>query len=180
MKRDGSAHTSSKPQSGYSLGWHFSSQLPPAPARSHLCTKGTEVTTQDAHLHHLGYVVVNMDRSIKQFVDEGAELEITPTDDPIQRVTCAMLRLADGTGVELVAALEPDDSPITSRLRRGGGLDHICYQVGDVQAALDEEEASGAAIVCAPVHAATFNEMIGFALRRSGLLVEYMSQSNRA
>lgn len=128
-------------------------------------------------LHHVGYVVADMARGIRSFEAEGAILEIPPTDDPIQRVTCALLRLADGTAVELVAPIDPDDSPVTSRLRRGGGLDHLCYAVDDVQAALDAEEEAGSLIVCEAVHAVTFDETIGFALRRSGLLVEYMSRN---
>lgn len=130
-------------------------------------------------LHHVGYVVADMARGIAQFTAEGAVLEIEPTDDPIQKVACALLRLSDGTAVELVAPLDPDDSPVTSRLRRGGGLDHLCYSVDDVQAALDAEDEAGSMIVCEPVHAVTFGETIGFALRRSGLLVEYMSRGEQ-
>lgn len=128
------------------------------------------------NLHHVGYVVPDMERGIRQFTGEGAVLEIEATDDPIQKVTCALLRLSDGTAVELVAPLDPQDSPVASRLRRGGGLDHLCYSVDDVQAALDAEDDAGSMIVCDPVHAVTFGETIGFALRRSGLLVEFMSQ----
>lgn len=129
----------------------------------------------DAQLHHVGYVVAKMDRGVRQFVAEGARVVIEPTDDPIQKVTCALLQLADGSHVELVAPIDPDDSPVNSRLRRGGGLDHLCFTVDDVRAALDAEEAAGGTIVCDPVHAVTFDETIGFVLRRSGLLVEYMS-----
>ena len=127
-------------------------------------------------LHHVGYVVPDMDPGIRQFESEGAVLEIEPTDDPIQKVTCALLRLHDGTAVELVAPIDPDDSPVTSRLRRGGGLDHLCYSVDDVQTALDAEDEAGSMIVCDAVNAVTFGETIGFVLRRSGLLVEYMSR----
>lgn len=130
-------------------------------------------------LHHLGYVVDDMELAMKLFAREGATVEIEPTNDPIQRVTCAMLRLSDGTGVELVAAINPDDSPVASRLRRGGGLDHVCYVVDDVEAALESEDDIGSQIVCPPVHAVTFGETVGFALRRSGLLVEFMSRDNQ-
>ena len=129
----------------------------------------------DGQLHHVGYVVPKIDRGIRQFVDEGAHVVIQPTDDPVQKVTCALLRLADGSQVELVAPINPEDSPVSSRLRRGGGLDHLCFTVADVRAALQVEELAGGTIVCDPVHAVTFDRTIGFVLRRSGLLVEYMS-----
>jgi len=61
-------------------------------------------------LHHIGYVVEDMERGLKQFQDEGAVLEIGPTDDPIQKVTCALLRLPDGSAVELVAAIDPEST----------------------------------------------------------------------
>lgn len=127
-------------------------------------------------LHHVGYVVRDMRRAIDQFISEGASLVVGPTDDPVQKVSCALLRIADGVDVELVAPLDPDDSPVTARLRRGGGLDHICLSVDDVPTALALEEERGALVVCAPVHAVTFDRTIAFAHRRSGLLVELMGR----
>ncbi len=128
-----------------------------------------------ATLHHVGYVVRNMARGIEQFCREGAVVTIPPTDDPLQRVQCALLTLVDGTAIELVAPLDEHDSPLAARLRRGGGFDHLCFSVADVSAALDAEVEDGAMIVCEPVFAVTFAETVGFALRRSGMLVEYMS-----
>ncbi len=129
-----------------------------------------------SELHHIGYVVADMDRGLAQFTKEGAVVEIEPTNDPIQRVTCALLRLPDGSAIELVAPIDAEDSPLASRLRRGGGLDHLCFTVDDVAEALEAEEDSGAMIVCEPVYAVTFDRTIGFVLRRSGLLVEFMSR----
>ena len=102
---------------------------------------------------------------------------IHPTDDPIQKVTCALLRLADGIDVELVAPIDPEDSPVSARLRRGGGLDHICLAVDEVADELVEEERKGSIVVCPPVHAVTFDRTIAFVHRRSGLLIELMSRS---
>src|SRR6266540_2696547 len=86
-------------------------------------------------IHHVGYVVRDMASALERFTTEGAELLIGPTDDPVQKVTCALLRLAEGIDIELVAAIDPDDSPVSARLRRGGGLDHICLAVDDVPTA---------------------------------------------
>lgn len=129
----------------------------------------------NAALHHIGYVVSDMERSIRQFEREGAVVTIGPTDDPLQRVTCALLRLVDGSALELVAPTDEADSPLASRLRRGGGYDHLCFAVADVRAALGAEVDDGATIVCEPVHAVTFGETVGFVLRRTGMLIEYMS-----
>lgn len=128
-------------------------------------------------LHHVGFVVRDIERGIQRFVDEGATVLIGATDDPIQKVSCALLRLADGIDVEVVAPLDPDDSPVTARLRRGGGLDHVCLAVDDVEAALAAEVEHDAVIVCPPVYAVIFDRTIAFAHRRSGILVELMSRS---
>lgn len=135
------------------------------------------MSARSLELHHVGFVVRNMDRAIAAYQKEGAVLEIAPVDDPIQRVTCALLRMEDGGAVELVAPLDPEDSPVSSRLRRGGGLDHFCYLVDDLDAELATEVERGATVVCEPTYAVTFDRMIAFVLRRSGLLVELMART---
>ena len=128
-------------------------------------------------LHHIGYVVRRIAPVLSRFVDEGATVLVEPIDDPIQRVTVALL-LADGVApIELVAPIPGTDSPVTSRLRRGGGLDHLCYSVPDVGARLDHEVEAGGLLVCEPVHAVAFNRTIGFVQRRTGLVVEFISDS---
>jgi methylmalonyl-CoA/ethylmalonyl-CoA epimerase len=127
-------------------------------------------------LAHLGYVVRDMARSIQRFETEGAVVLIAPTEDPIQRVSCCLLRLDDAVLLELVAPLVPGDSPVESRLKRGGGLDHICYFVDDVADTIATERAAGSLVVCEPVHAVTFDRVVAFVQRRSGLVVEFMSK----
>ena len=127
----------------------------------------------DLELAHLGYVVADMEAGLRRWVDGGASVVIEPTDDPIQRVTCALLD-SDGTPIELVAPLD-DDSPVRSRLKRGGGLDHICYFTDSLTDELEREVANGSIVVVEPVHAVTFGRDIAFVHRRTGLVVEYMT-----
>jgi methylmalonyl-CoA/ethylmalonyl-CoA epimerase len=127
-------------------------------------------------LAHLGFVVRDMHRALKRFEAEGAVVVIPPTDDPIQRVSCCLIRSDGAVDIELVAPLVPGDSPIESRLKRGGGLDHVCYLVDDISETLTSELAAGAIVVCEPTHAVTFNRQIAFVQRRSGLVVEFMSR----
>jgi len=127
-------------------------------------------------LAHLGFVVPDMQRALKRFEAEGAVVLIPPTDDPIQRVSCCLIRSDGAVDMELVAPLVPGDSPIESRLKRGGGLDHVCYFVDDMSEALASEIATGAIVVCEPTHAVTFNRQIAFVQRRSGLVVEFMAR----
>ena len=126
-------------------------------------------------LHHIGYVVPRIGPALSRFVDEGAELVVEPIEDPIQRVTVALLRTDGDVPIELVAPTPGLDSPVQARLRRGGGFDHLCYSVPDVAATLGAESERGSLIVCEPVFAVAFTRTIGFVQRRSGMVVEYIS-----
>jgi methylmalonyl-CoA/ethylmalonyl-CoA epimerase len=126
-------------------------------------------------LHHIGYVVPRMSVALSRFVADGAQVLVEPIDDPVQRVTVALV-LADGVApVELVAPMAGADSPISGRLRRGGGLDHLCYSVGDLAESLEAEESRGAMVVCQPVFAVAFRRNIAFVQRRSGMVVELIT-----
>jgi glyoxalase/bleomycin resistance protein/dioxygenase superfamily protein len=126
-------------------------------------------------LHHMGYVVPRMGAALKRFVDEGATVVVEPIDDPVQRVTVALLSVDAGVPVELVAPIPGGDGPLTARLQRGGGFDHLCFVVEDVAAALADDAERGALVVCEPVFAVAFTRTIGFVQRRSGMVVEYIS-----
>ena len=129
-------------------------------------------------LHHLGWVGNDLVRMRAAFERDGAELVSPAIDDPIQRVTVQFLREpATGELWELVVPLgDPAASPLASRLARGGGLDHVCYELEAGDGTLDDrvaaEVARGARVVCEPVIAAAFERRIAFVFRRSRRLIE--------
>jgi len=125
-------------------------------------------------LHHVGYVVANMTGGIRRFEDNGAVLVVGPTEDHLLGVVCALLRLPEGVDVELVAPLSDAESPITARLKRGGGLDHLCFWVEDLDASLEREISNDAVLLVPPTHAVTFDSTVAFVQRRGGLVVELM------
>ena len=127
-------------------------------------------------LHHVGYVVRAMAGAVRRFEDAGGELVVGPTDDPVLGVTCALVRLPEGVDVELVAPLEGAESPITARLARGGGLDHLCFWVEDLDASLARELENGAVLLVPPTYAVTFDSTVAFVHRRAGLVVELMGE----
>ena len=128
-------------------------------------------------LAHIGYVVADMNRAVRRFETEGSVVVISPTEDPIQRVACCLVRTDDAIDIELVAPLVPGDSPVEARLKRGGGLDHVCYFVDDLEDSLASEIGAGALVVCEPTYAVTFDRDIAFVHRRSGLVVELMTRT---
>jgi methylmalonyl-CoA/ethylmalonyl-CoA epimerase len=127
---------------------------------------------------HVGYVVKNMEGALKRFAKEGCSVLIPATDDPIQKVSCALLSMPGDCNIELVAPLDGQESPLTGRLARQGGLDHICFIVPDLAEAFSQEVERGSLPVCQPTFAITFNADIAFVHRRSGLVVELMAFRN--
>ena len=127
-------------------------------------------------LAHLGYVVRNMESALKRFVREGAQELIAPMDDPLQGVRVCLLNLEGGVEVELVSPLNVEDHPVQARLARGGGLDHICYFLDDLDAELEREKERGGLVVCEPIYAVAFLRDVAFVHRRSGLVVELMTR----
>jgi len=129
-------------------------------------------------LHHLGWVGHDLARMRAAFERDGAEVVSLPIDDPIQRVTVQFLREpATGELWELVVPLgDVAGSPLAGRLGRGGGLDHVCYELDPADGTLEDvvaaEVARGARIVCEPVLATAFARRIAFVFRRSRRLVE--------
>lgn len=131
-------------------------------------------------LHHLGYVGRSLPALQRRFAAEGGEVLGDPVADPVQRVVVQFYRQPEsGETWELVTPLQTvEDSPLQSRLSRGGGLDHVCYELapedGALEAVLDREQARGAQVVCAPVSATAFGRRVAFVFRRSGRLIEFV------
>lgn len=128
-------------------------------------------------LAHVGFVVRDIDKELKRWVGAGARLFIAPEIDPLQKVWCALIGFPETLPIELVAPVAGETSPIEARLKRGGGLDHICYFVDDVGAALADFEERGGVVVVSPIYGSVFDRMIAFLQMRTGLIVELMSAS---
>ncbi len=126
-------------------------------------------------ISHVGYVVENINYSLKKFIREGAKVLIEPSQETSQRVWICLIEIQGGIKIELISPLDSNNSPIKSRLSKGGGLDHICFEVSDIEKALEQEKANGGIIICPKVPAIVFkNHMIAFVYRPSGLIVELM------
>jgi len=125
---------------------------------------------------HIGYVVKNIDLSIKGWLSSGYTVTIPETFDPIQNVNCLLLSKVGEPSIELVSPGDKGDHPLNARLNRGGGLDHICFYTESIEDAIRIEKASGSIVVCEPVPAITFKSRIAFVLRRSGILIEYLER----
>lgn len=98
-------------------------------------------------LNHVAIAVPDLDAAVRQYrdvlgVDVGA-----PQDEPEHGVTVVFITLPN-TRIELLHPLG-DDSPIASFLDRNpsGGIHHLCYEVEDIQVAVDAMRSAGARVL---------------------------------
>ena len=98
----------------------------------------------DMKIHHLGYAVSSIEKSIPVFEILGWKTSSDITDDVLRKVRIAFLE-KDAKYIELVAPLG-DDSPVQQALKQNKGVPtpyHICYEVESLDAARAELKQKG-------------------------------------
>jgi methylmalonyl-CoA epimerase len=97
-------------------------------------------------IHHLGVAVVDLDEALSTYERLfGAEVEHRARVDD-QGVRAASLRIGDGR-VELLQPLA-EDTPVGRFLaKRGPGMHHVAYEVGDLRTALAQLADAGADLI---------------------------------
>ena len=128
-------------------------------------------------IHHLGVAVLDLDDALETYARLfGGSLEHRDTLSE-QGVEAASLLLGEGR-IELLAALG-DDTPVGRFLaKRGEGMHHVAYEVGDVGAALDELAAAGAELIDEAPRQGLFGLQVAFVHPDSvhGVLTEVVSR----
>ena len=97
-------------------------------------------------IHHLGMAVEDLDAAVDTYTRLfGAELEHRQTV-PAQGVEAAAVLVGAGR-VELLASLG-EETPVGRFLaKRGPGMHHVAYEVGDLRAALATLSEAGAELI---------------------------------
>lgn len=97
-------------------------------------------------IHHVGVAVEDLDEALASYTRLfGARLEQRETMQE-QGVEAAAVRVGDGR-VELLASLGAD-TPVGRFLsKRGPGMHHVAYEVGDLPAALRSLSDAGAELI---------------------------------
>lgn len=108
-------------------------------------------------LHHIGIAVHDLDAAARELVDLlGYRVRSRVIHDPVQTAHVQFLQQeSDPACVELVTPDGPA-SKLSGALKRGGGLNHLCYAVGDIDAACRRLSEGGMLIVQEPVAAVAF------------------------
>src|SRR5262249_48217998 len=100
-------------------------------------------------------------------------------EDPDQKVKVAFLTTRpEDARLELVQPVA-DDSPVLRMLRdKGGGLHHVCYEVGDLAKQMAERRLRGSMIAKRPKPAVAFGgRRIAWMLTTEKLLVELLEKN---
>lgn len=97
-------------------------------------------------LHHIGIAVPSLDAALPHWTN-GLGLALQSIEEvPTEKVKVAVL-LAGATRIELLEPTSPD-SPIARFLdKRGPGVHHLAFAVGDCQRQIDVLRAQGAPLL---------------------------------
>jgi len=126
-------------------------------------------------LHHVGIVVDDIERHGTRYAEQfGLQPLSAIVTDPIQRVQVQFWGDGREVSLELIQPLD-DDSPVSRFLEKGGGLNHLCFEVEDITAAVEHAQTKGAICIGGPVPAVAFNgRRIAFLFFRDIGLVEFV------
>jgi len=132
-----------------------------------------------ATLHHIAFVVPSIPEAAPRFARSlNGVWDERIIHVPEQTVWVSFVRRR--VPVEpLFELVQPVDaaSRVSAFLKRGGGLHHLCYEVADLQAEVENAATDGSIVVHKPAPAAFFGgRPVAWAYTRDRLLIEYLER----
>lgn len=127
-------------------------------------------------LNHIAVVVKDVEESIRYYkICFGFSSDGVIYEDLIQRVRISFVKLSDqDLRLELLEPMS-GDSPVMNALRKGGGLNHICYEVQNIGQAIQLLLEKGSRLISGPTPAIAFqNRSIAFIYTKQGEVVELL------
>jgi catechol 2,3-dioxygenase-like lactoylglutathione lyase family enzyme len=139
----------------------------------------------DRRLHHIGFVVASIEAAAPSFAAAvGGTWNGVITEDPNQKVRVSFIDQADPSQpqFELVDPGRFEEAPVLRFLNEsGGGLHHVCYEVPNLEAALDFSRKARSTMVRKPLPAPAFGgRRIAWVFTREKLLIEYLEAEAQA
>jgi methylmalonyl-CoA/ethylmalonyl-CoA epimerase len=132
----------------------------------------------DTKLHHFGILVENIETCSRDYLEHfGYEIRSEIIHDPLQAAYVRFLALpSETTYIELVAPDSPQ-SVLQNALKRGPGLNHICFSTAAIEESLQYMSSKGAMVLHPPVPAVAFrNKRIAWLVDRNCILVELVER----
>jgi methylmalonyl-CoA/ethylmalonyl-CoA epimerase len=132
----------------------------------------------DFQFHHIGIAVHNIKTTAQYYLDAGYNKSET-IYDPIQNVSIAFLEKNGMPQIELVESTPPTNSPISKIIEKSGVSPyHICYEVDNIESAINELKKEKYLPLASPVTAAAMNNRkICFLYNKDVGLIELVENS---
>lgn len=123
-------------------------------------------------LHHIGYVVKDIDQYEKGLIIEKKVKELF---DPVQNSKMALYSNFSDSFIELIQPLTADAFTYNFLQKSGGGYHHLCYEVASQQEMKDIVTLQKMIMVKGPIPAILFdNREVWFYYSRNKQVVEFV------
>ena len=120
-------------------------------------------------IHHIGIVVDNIQNSLGEFSKFIKFDEITiPTLVGSQKVNVCFMKIGE-LRIEFIEPIN-DESPVKKSLEKGGGFNHICFEVDNLLEKINEIVEKGGRLIVSPVE--------GFEGRQIAFVLLNMKKTN--
>jgi methylmalonyl-CoA/ethylmalonyl-CoA epimerase len=120
-------------------------------------------------VHHIGIVVDNIQNSLGEFSKFIKFDEITiPTLVGSQKVNVCFMKIGE-LKIEFIEPIN-DESPVKKALEKGGGFNHICFEVDNLSEKINEIVKEGGRLIVSPVE--------GFEGRQIAFVLLNMKKTN--
>lgn len=133
--------------------------------------KGVPVTLR---FHHVGVVVDDVAAHSALYVKRlGYQIRSGVIRDPVQSAFVQFLSLpGEKVYLEFVAPDRPE-SQVSNALKKGGGLNHVCYSCPDIELTCAELRDQGLLLIHRPTPAVAFNgRKIAWMMGKDRVLIE--------
>lgn len=127
-------------------------------------------------IHHIGYCVRDLKRSITEFEKLGFSVSGDTTVDQSRQVIIQFMKM-DASLIELISPVSKN-SPVSQLLNKGGEMPyHLCYQVDDIDAAIEQLVNDRYKIVQPPASAVVLQEKkVAFLFKNGVGVIELLQQ----
>ena len=124
-------------------------------------------------VNHIGIVVRNLEEVIALYRDEMGLPLAWIEDVPEQGVRIAFLPVGE-TEIELLEPLDPESGVASYLEKRGESVHHLCFEVEDLDRALDELAAQGVRLIDEKPRMGNHGQKLAFLHPKSthGVLIE--------
>ena len=131
-----------------------------------------------AKLHHLAVVVADVGRSAKVYCELLGVAPATEIVHDLKQKVYIQFLSGPALGDLQLELLAPDgaDSPVALALKKGGGPNHLCFEVQDMNEALQAARQQGCRVIREPVGAVAMgNREIAFVFTPDQQIVEFVA-----